>query len=220
MRETRTKPFRTWSMLLLTGVLAGTPIASASANGELARAKALADRMVTVIEANRDADPEVLKQQLVSLAKSESFQTLTKADKEELNRYVQSIAAPVKPTLDGLDAHLRRSTTAQLTGATCYTSCIAFIQFECGTDRPFGACIGEWWDCEDQRGGHLCLGEAGGDVGENPHCKSDGDCPPGYGCATWAFKANECVEKCESDSDCPSSQKCKKPIGTSFKRCK
>lgn len=102
---------------------------------------------------------------------------------------------------------------------TCYTACAGAIQLECGTNRPFGACVGAW-GCEDGRGAHLCLKESGGDVGNTSTCKNDDECPPGYGCATWAVKKNECVKKCDKDGDCPSGQNCKKPIGTSFKRCK
>ena len=102
---------------------------------------------------------------------------------------------------------------------TCYTSCVGAIQLECGTNRLFGVCVGAW-GCGDQRGAHMCLKDAGGDPGNSSTCKNDNECPSGFRCATWAAKKNECVKTCERDSDCPLNQQCKKPLGTSFKRCK
>jgi hypothetical protein len=54
-------------------------------------------------------------------------------------------------------------------------------------------------------------------------CKTDIECPPGYRCAKWAFKKNECVQTCINDalghSNCPVGQVCRQPFGTSFPRC-
>jgi len=98
--------------------------------------------------------------------------------------------------------------TGAARATTCQTWCLGFLMFDCASNAVVGACVGTW-DCSDNVITECNLGT----------CHSDSDCPSGYGCAKWAFKANECVLKCSSDSDCPGSQKCKKPIGTSFKRC-
>jgi len=55
-------------------------------------------------------------------------------------------------------------------------------------------------------------------------CTSNTDCTAKYGsgfaCATTALKVNRCVQTCSTDTQCPGNQKCKKPIGATFHRCK
>ncbi len=109
----------------------------------------------------------------------------------------------------------------------CYTKCIGFLQFECGSNKIVAPCAGGW-GCptsdtvggiyKEGNGAHECLG-SGIDDNEQ-ECTSQGGCSLGYKCATWATKKNKCVKTCDKNSDCPSGQKCKKPLGTSFKRCK
>lgn len=122
---------------------------------------------------------------------------------------------------------------------TCYTKCIGLVQFECGTNKLFGMCVGAW-GCPtgytlgeiraEGQGAHECINDAGrapgtdtGSPTGNPACKKETerqDCPAGYRCATPVVGKNECVKTCDRDRDCPDGQKCKQPIGTGFKRCK
>jgi hypothetical protein len=188
-----------------------------AAGTELGRAKAEVDRMFDYLRKNPSADWETVRDRLAPAARKLDSDRLSPADLEALDRYVRETGEDLRPRLTSFGRQLPQSAFAS--GGTCYSFCIIFFQFECGTDRPFGGCFGAW-GCEDGLGAHICLEEAGGDIGNDSSCSSDSDCPPGYGCATWAFKPNECVKKCDDNSDCPSGQKCKKPIGTSFKRCK
>lgn len=86
--------------------------------------------------------------------------------------------------------------------------------------KPFGKCIIE---SSIQLGG-ACTTDSQCTTGKCEKkicvCTKDAHCNGTLRCATFATKTNECVRPCNSNSDCPGSLKCKKPIGTTFKRCK
>ena len=229
MRETKkilTSPHTVAPTILLialtTFMAPGLCLADDKARtAELDRAKVTIDRMAETLRKNPEADWDSLKKKLVPLAESLDSELLSREDLQILDQYVRETGKDLPPQLMRLSrrAGFEQVGIIRSESRICYTYCLGFIQFECGTNRPFGLCFGGW-DCYDKWGAHLCLEEAGGDIGNDSSCRSDRDCPRGYGCATWAFKKNECVRKCDSNSDCPSGQRCKKPLGTSFKRCK
>ena len=209
-------------------------------NKNLANAKALVDRVVATLEAEPEAGWEKHSKKIGQMIADADLDEFTKEEYAQLNAYTTEKAQKVKPILDKLDAEAKKlqklkpvkknSATGNgdsssggpdkaFQSATCFTSCVAMMQFECGTNRVFGVCFGAW-GCQDGRGAHECLSVAGGDVGDDSTCKNDSECPPGFKCATWATKKNECLKECDKDSDCSGGQKCKKPVGTNFKRCK
>ena len=218
----------------------GAPLAQdapkASENKNLADAKALVDKVVAALEADTEAGWEKHSKKIGQMIADADLDEFTKEEYAELNAYTTEKAQKVKPILEKLDAEaqkLQKSKPAKnkapsgneagpekaSQSATCFTSCIAFVQWECGTNRIFGACFGAW-GCQESKGSHECLSVAGGDIGNDSTCKNDSECLPGYKCATWATKKNECLKECDKDSDCSGGLKCKKPVGTSFKRCK
>jgi hypothetical protein len=193
----------------------------------LDRFKPKVDRILDFLRANPKADWEALRKRIEPVAVELEETEITREDLKALQRYIEERGKDLQPRIKALRKDMQasegeRSLARSIDtgdGTTCYTYCLAFLQIECGTDRLFGICLGGW-QCVDQMGGHLCLETAGGDVPKASTCKNDSECPPGYRCATWTFKKNECLYECKSDSDCDPGEKCKKPLGTSFKRCK
>ena len=189
---------------------------------EVVRAKRLADRMLNIVRANADAPanaivvalrPSIVELQQLSLSLNQLYQ---------INDYLVDNGADVAVILSGLGFGsplvFPGLDFPEPTDGQCFTQCLGFLQFECETNVIVGVCIGAW-GCDAGLGEHLCVGDDGGS-GSSSECQDESDCAPGWNCATWVFKPNECVQECETNSDCPSGQKCKKPLGTSFKRCK
>jgi hypothetical protein len=187
-------------------------------------AKRLTDQALAIVRQHPQANPNVARELLrPTLAQFEEL-SLTAAERQELSAYVQGTAQDVLKIVQrwgAADADFQyMSVPTPPPPGGCIAQCVLFFLLDCATGDLIGACFGAW-SCED--GAVVDCDSAGEDPPPPPNtgeCREDDDCPPGYGCATWAFKDNECVKKCDDNSDCPAGQKCKKPFGTSFKRCK
>ena len=185
------------------------------AEDDLMRAKRIVDRGIKVLKANPDATWDEMKPKLIKVMNSEPVPYLSEEETITLQEYLKKEQETIKPLIDRLNES-RKKVSGSVATRECTTYCILFFLMECDTDCLVGICFGIWGcesnvvvnDCDE------CIDD------DSSPCREDGDCPPGYRCAKWVFKKNECVKTCESNGDCPPGQKCKRPFGTSFKRCK
>lgn len=180
----------------------------------LIASKQIADMLVDLIEATEDAELGFVVNQATALIEQAPLAELTTAERADLADYWEDVAEPIQPQLYMLATYNEFPGLGEYQGSGCYTRCAFFVEFACENSQPVGACFG-FWGCNAGIGLHECF-----DITQ-PSGETCGDdvCPAGWRCAKWAFKPDECVKECDDDNDCPGTQECKKPFGTSFKRC-
>lgn len=206
--------------------------ADAAESEEFRNARRAVAAVVKIVQENADAELESVRPQLAPHLRVLEQATLTRREVVRLNEYVREQGRSIADTLKKWSgsAVVAMYSTEDFPGlledadepnlGACFTYCVAFIEVECNTGQVIGVCLGVW-DCGAGIGEHPCSDqEPAANLCENDPCITDCDCNDGWRCATWVFQRNECVRTCSSDSDCPSGQKCKKPLGTSFHRCK
>jgi hypothetical protein len=187
-------------------------------SSQLPLARQLADQQVQAILNTPASDPMLLKQRLFTILQNNPIPYLTDAESVTYTQYIQSKANLVQAKINQFKAAYAALPQPPLSygSGICYTFCIGFLEFYCETGTMVGFGLGVW-DCSAGIGAHTCL--SAGETSTSD-CGNEGPCPPGWRCARWAFKPHECVKECSTNSDCPPGQTCKKPFGTSFKRCK
>lgn len=203
---------------------------------DLQQAKQILDEGIAIFKDNPDATWDKLRPKLSALLQEGPVPHLNRREAEDFRQYIEERRTEIEPTLNRLQESINqiRGLPGQtippvddpdqlLSGGGCpATYCLLFFKINCHTNEIIGPCLGIW-ECLRP------LVKACGPPDNGPPCEGDGDCATvdvGFGetveykCATWVFKRNECVQACDGDYDCPSGQECKKPFGTSFKRCK
>jgi hypothetical protein len=182
----------------------------------LAEAKRLADEVIAIVRTDSEAGLVVLKDRARPvLAKLEEL-SLESSEVAELRTYVESGAADILPAMRSWSP---KTTEVSVVGGSatpappgsCLVRCEMILMYDCATNVQVGVCFGIW-GCE-QGAVVEC------DVEPDNECKEQEDCPPGYDCANWVFKENECLKICRDDDDCQRRQRCKKPLGASFRFC-
>lgn len=180
----------------------------------LIRGKQVADLLVDLVEATEDAELGFVVYQANALIEQVPFAQLTPAERAELADYWEQEAEPIQQQLYMLANYNEFPGLGEFQSAGCFTRCAFFLEYACENSQYVGVCFG-FWGCNAEIGLHECF-----DVTAPSGDTCGGEvCSPGWRCATWAFKPDECVKECNDNSDCPGAQKCKKPFGTSFKRC-
>jgi len=167
-------------------------------------------------------DPEIpwLLGNLQDLALGIDYQALSPAEIQQLDVYVKSKSAEVLPIFTILnDAGIPVDGFADpfIPDGLCTSHCVIIFRFSCEEGTYLGLCLGGLPCGDPANVPHEC----GLPNAQLPDDSCGGEtCGVGERCAEWLFKPNECVETCESNADCSGGEKCKKPFGTSFKRCK
>lgn len=177
--------------------------------------RAIDESAFTIRQADNFEWP-VLKHRLMDLASYVDLQSMSAVERVHLDAYAADRGAEVDTELAMLVSHVDFPGIEYSTG-DCYTRCLGFLEIACENSQIIGMCAGVW-GCDAEIGLHQCMDTPDSNP-DQALCNGE-VCAPGWRCARWAFKADECVQECNTNSDCPSSQKCKRPIGTSFKRCK
>jgi|GEM_PF-2205933 len=177
-------------------------------------AKRAIDESAFTIRQADEVEWPVLQDRLVDLASYIDPPAMTASERDLIDQYAADTGIELETELAQLAEHATFSSFGAA-GGICYTQCMGLLELACETGQVIGFC-GGLWGCNAQIGAHTCHDGSASEVGS---CNGE-TCAPGWRCARWAFKADECVQECDTNSDCPGSQKCKKPFGTSFKRCK
>ncbi len=174
------------------------------------------DESVFTIEQADQFEWSVLEDRLIDLAGYIDPVAMTPTERDEIDAYAADAGADIEAELLLL-SNFAAFPGIEIFNGTCYTRCMGFLEVACENSQVIGVCAG-LWGCSAELGAHVCM-ESGDSNPDQGDCGGE-TCASGWRCARWAFKADECVQECDSNSDCPSGEKCKKPFGTSFHRCK
>ena len=148
----------------------------------------------------------------------------TPQQRNQITAYAQMVGQTIQPQLAMISTYNDVSTTDDDSPPddTCYSQCLLFLEFACENGELFRMCFG-FWSCDAQKGEHECreaLPDNNEDESRFGEPCGDTFCTDEFRCAKWLFKKHECVQECgDGFPACPSPQRCRQPLGTSFRRC-
>jgi hypothetical protein len=189
---------------------------------DLRRAKRILDHAAAVFESHANSTWEEVRPLLADILKSEPTPYLTDAETKELNHYANKYRQRLAPILQKFNPATHKDPAVFNNEQRCSVHCVLVFLLTCDSNCLVGACLGII-ECEKGLTVPDC-DECEADA-DSP-CTDDEDCSRAHGgddrwrCSKWVFKKNECVLSCDDDHDCPAGESCKRPFGTSFKRCK